>query len=376
METKEIETLTFFDFPIEQFADRSTRWLLEDEENVRGLLEIVAEHLVERLDFSQLSQINRSFIPDNLREQESDIVYSVPFRSESKTEELLIYILIEHQSTVDITMGFRVLFYMTQIWDFQRREWESSGVARSQWRLRPIIPIVFYTGEQRWQTPLTLSAVMDLPDVLSEFVPKFETLLLSVKDTDAVELTRTDHPFGWLLTVVQKEHAEREELRAALLEAVRHIDTLDEEKAHQWRRAIFYLYLLILHRRPSEEHEELKTIVHQQIQEPSRREEGETMAQTMAEYLIEEGEKRGERRGIEEGERRGERRGETQAKREAVLKLLRLRFDTVPESVTSRITSIRSLSRLDSLFEKAVTAQRLDDIDWEGDESSNGADNG
>ena len=73
------------------------------------------------------------------------------------------------------------------------------------------------------------------------------------------------------------------------------------------------------------------------------------MAQTMAEYLIEE----------------GERRGETQAKREAVLKLLRLRFDTVPESVTSRITSIRSLSRLDSLFEKAVIAQTLDDIDWE-----------
>ena len=376
METRETETLTFFDFPIEQFADRSTRWLLEDEENVRGLLEIVAEHLVGRLDFSQLSQINRSFIPDNLREQESDIVYSVPFRSESKTEELLIYILIEHQSTVDVTMGFRMLFYMTQIWDFQRREWESSNVPKSQWRLRPIIPIVFYTGEQSWQTPLTLSAMMDLPDMLSEFVPKFETLFLSVKDTEAVELTRTDHPFGWLLTVVQKEYAEREELRAALMAAVSHIDTLDEEKAHQWRRAIFYLYLLILHRRPSEEHEELKTLVHQQIQETSRREEGETMAQTMAEYLIEEGERRGERRGIEEGERRGERRGETQAKREAVLKLLRLRFDTVPEFITSRLTSIRSLSRLDSLFEKAVIAQTLDDIDWEGDESNNGADNG
>lgn len=77
------------------------------------------------------------------------------------------------------------------------------------------------------------------------------------------------------------------------------------------------------------------------------------MAQTMAEYLM------------EQGERRGERRGETNAKREAVLKLLRLRFDAVPESVTSRITSIRSLSRLDALFEKAVTAQTLEDIDWE-----------
>ena len=133
------------------------------------------------------------------------------------------------------------------------------------------------------------------------------------------------------------------------VEAVTHINTLDEEETQQWKRAIFYLYLLILHRRPTEEHEELQTLVHQHIQETSRKEEGEAMAQTMAEYLIEQ----------------GERRGETQAKREAVLKLLRIRFDSVPESVTSRITSIRSLSRLDTLFDRVATAKTLDDIDWE-----------
>ncbi len=357
METKETQALTFFDFPIEQFPDRSTRWLLEDSENVRGLLEIVADDLVSYLDFSQLEIINRSFIPDNLREQESDIVYSVPFRNRSRTDELLIYILIEHQSTVDTTMAFRVLFYMIQIWDFQRREWESNNVPKSQWRFRPIIPIVFYTGEQRWTRPLTLSALMDLPDMLSGFIPKFDTLFLSVKSADTTTLTKTDHPFGWLLTVLQKEHADKQEIRAALLEAVTHINTLDTEKVQQWRRAIFYLYLLILHRRPTEEHDELKTLVHQNIQETSLREEGETMAQTMAEYLMEQGEKRGETR------------GQIRAKREAVLKLLRLRFDAVPESVTRKITSIRSLSRLDSIFEKAATAQTLEDIDWEDREN-------
>ncbi|RKU36318.1 hypothetical protein C6496_13745, partial [Candidatus Poribacteria bacterium] len=61
MKNKEIEALASFDFPIEHFHDRSTRWLLEDSENVRGLLEIVAEHLVERLDFSRLLHVNRSF---------------------------------------------------------------------------------------------------------------------------------------------------------------------------------------------------------------------------------------------------------------------------------------------------------------------------
>ena len=363
METQKTEALTFFDFPIEQFSDRSIRWLLEDKDNVRGLLEIVAEHLVSRLDFNQLVHVNRTFIPDNLREQESDIVYSAPFQSDSKTEELLIYILIEHQSTVDVTMGFRLLFYMTQIWDFQRREWKSNNIPKSQWRFRPIIPIVFYTGEQGWQTPLTLSTLMDLPDALSEFVPKFNTLFLSVKGTDIATLTKTDHPFGWLLTVLKKEHANKEEIRNALMAAVAHIDTLDDEKTNQWKRAIFYLYLLILNRRPSEEHDELKTLVQTQIRDTSRREEGIAMAQTMAEYLMEQGEKRGEER------------GQTDAKQDAVLKLLHLRFESVPESITRKIGAIRSLSRLDSLFEKAVTAQTLDDIDWDERENSNGTDN-
>ena len=71
------------------------------------------------------------------------------------------------------------------------------------------------------------------------------------------------------------------------------------------------------------------------------------MAQTMAERLIEQG--------IEQGE--------TQAKQEVILKILRFRFDVVPESMTNEITSIQSLPRLDLLFEKAMTAQTLDEID-------------
>ena len=94
---------------------------------------------------------------------------------------------------------------------------------------------------------------------------------------------------------------------------------------------------------------ENKSLVYDQMKETSHKEEGAAMAQTMAEYLMEQGEKR----------------GQTQAKREAVLKLLRLRFDPVPESINRKVTSIQNLSRLDSLFEKVVTAQTLDNIDWE-----------
>ena len=132
------------------------------------IVRIVASELVELIDFNQLS-LNRSFVPDNRTGVTSYLAFHC---SESETDELLIYILIEHQSTVDSTMGFRVLFYMIQIWDSQRREWESNNVPKSQWRFRSILPILFYTGEQRWHTPLTLNAMMDIPDMFSRFVPK------------------------------------------------------------------------------------------------------------------------------------------------------------------------------------------------------------
>ena len=369
--TESTEILNYFDIRIEQFPDRSARWLFEDRENVRGLLEIVATELVERIDFSQITQINSSFVPDNLREQESDMVFSVPFQGESESEELLIYILIEHQSSVDPTMEFRVLFYMTQIWDFQRREWESEDVPKSQWRFRPILPIVFYTGAQRWNSPLTLDAIMDIPDELGRFAPRFDILFLSVKGADEADLTKTNHQLGWLLTVLQKEQADRETISAALVKAMSHINALDKTQVQQRRRAISYLLLLILHRRPAEEHEELRTLVNQHIQQPLDREELETMAQTMAEHLVEQGKAQGKVEGraegkVEgkvEGKAEGRAEGRVEEKQATVLKLLQLRFGTVPESVTNQISSIRNFSRLDALFEEALTAQTLDEID-------------
>lgn len=365
MQNKYKELLSFLNFPIEQFPDHSAKWLLEDKENVRGLLEIISENLISYIDFDQLIQVETSFIPDNLRKQESDILYTVPFSKSGQTEELMIYILIEHQSTIDTTMGFRVLFYMTQIWDSQRRQWESDNTPKGDRRLRPIIPIVFYTGERKWRTPIALPGMMDLPDELSAFVPKYDTLFLSVKETEAGDLTRSDHPFGWLLTVLQKELASKDEIADALINAVRNISSLSDVKKGQWERAIFYLYLLIFHRRQSDEHDDLKNLVHQQTIETSHKAEGEEMAQTMAEYLREQGMIEGEKRGVKIGEKQGEKRGEIRAKREVVLKLLHIQFETIPEHLTKKISLMRSVSRLDSLIEKVATAENLDEIKWE-----------
>ena len=280
---------------IEHFPDRSIRRLFQSEPNVEALVKIIEPDLAARIDFQHLIAANRSLIPETLREQQADLLFSVPFRSQNSKETLLIYLLIEHQSTVDEMMGFRVLFYMMLIWDAHRRDWETRSVPKNERKLPPILPIVFYTGDRRWETPLTIEAVMNIPTELSRFVPRLDMLFLGVKSADVETLTRTGDPLGWLLTVLQNEYADKEALSRALVRAVSGLESLEMSEAGQRREALVYLLMLILHRRPAEEHDELISLVEQHTSDK----EVSTMAQTMAEVLF----ARGIAQGIERGAR-------------------------------------------------------------------------
>ena len=73
--------------------------------------------------------------------------------------------------------------------------------------------------------------------------------------------------------------------------------------------------------------------------------------------------------GRQEGREEGRELGRTQAKRDSVLRLLHGRFENLPEAVVSQISAIEDTARLDTIFDQAITAEHLDDINWR-----NGAD--
>ena len=68
-----------YEVTIREFADRSTLRLLESPENVAGLIRLLARDLADALDFSRAQRQNRSFVLDDLRKQEVDVLYRVPF---------------------------------------------------------------------------------------------------------------------------------------------------------------------------------------------------------------------------------------------------------------------------------------------------------
>ena len=332
--------------PVREFPDRGTKWLLESPENTRELLRIIAAELVEKLDFKRIQYIPTTFIPDNLRKQEADILFLIPFVEGGTEREVLIYILIEHQSTPSLLMGFRITFYMLQIWDRQRRAWIDQKLPEEQWRFHPILPIVFYTGAAEWETSLKISALMDVPYELESYVPHHETLFLHLKETAPEKLTPGEHPFGWVLRVIQKEAATQAEFVEALLTAIDRLESLPPEEAETWEKLMYYLFLLIYHRRAPSEHEMLRQQVQERVRTHFRKEEVENMGQTIAQALIQEGQEI----------------GALQNEQRVLINLLTKKFGQLPSNIVERIQRISEIARLDTLLNHFVTAKSLDDI--------------
>ena len=339
---------------IGHFEDKSARLLFKHSEHLRGLVMFLAGHIAEHLDFSQAKIGNRSYIDEALRDVMSDIVFTVPFKDESNADDLTIYILIEHQSTVDRVMGLRFLSYMSQIWNAQLEALENAKVPANQQYLSPILPLVFYTGSRRWNTPISLNTVMNLPEMMSPFVPTFETLFLNVKDTDTEEFLRHNHPFGWLMTVLQKVGEDEASINETLTEALTRLDTLSSEEAVLHAHAMVYLSHLIIGKRPNTEKEHLIQL----IMTHNKNAEVENIIMTGAEALIQQG----KIEGIEQGKIEGIEQGKIDEKQEAVLKLMRLRFTEVSDAVVNEVNDIENLTLLDALFEEVYNAESFEDI--------------
>lgn len=319
---------------LQHFSDRSLRHLLQSETNVIALLEMIIPELAALMDFQGLVPAERSLLSETLREREADILYNVPFRTKNGTQEVLIYILIEHQSTTDDIMAFRLLNYMNLLWDRHRRDWDLRKTHKTERKFPPILPIVFYTGEGTWKIPLDFRDIIDLPEELERFIPRFDILFFDLKHTETEELRKNDTPLGWLLTVLQKERAEKADMNEALIEAISHLRKLQETQPAQWREAIGYLLQIILHRRTPEEHRDLIQLVEQH----SHDKEVNTMAQSMAEVLLEQG--------IQQGIQQGAR----QAMIENIIAVLEVRFpDADINTLRPRLKAIVDLDYLKQL---------------------------
>lgn len=163
--------------------DRLFHHVFSNPIHARGELEtLLPVTISHRIDWTTLEALPTRVIDRRLAEFRSDVL----FRANLGGHDVLLYLLLEHQSTADPMMPFRMLTYIVKIWEQYLHE---NPDAR---RLPAIVPMVVHHSQRGWTTPTQLRELIGLDDdafsALSAHLPTFEFLLddLSKQDDDGL----------------------------------------------------------------------------------------------------------------------------------------------------------------------------------------------
>ena len=91
---------------------------------------------------NDLEKYNRSFVTEEYKSKYSDVVYKI------KNEN--IFLLVEHQSTIDYSMPYRMLTYCYEI---MRDAVDKTKLKNKDYKLPIVVPILLYTGNRKWRVP-------------------------------------------------------------------------------------------------------------------------------------------------------------------------------------------------------------------------------
>ncbi|MFT4058969.1 MAG: Rpn family recombination-promoting nuclease/putative transposase [Legionella sp.] len=137
--------------------------------------------LCQKIDFEQLEIQPRSHINDVRKESAVDVL----FKTIIEGHEVYIYLLLEHQSTPDQLMPFRMLKYMCNIIDQHLKTQDS----KSDKRIPLIYPLVIYHGKRKYPFSTNLSDLIDAPQSLVDryFLKPFQLIDLGQIDDEVLK---------------------------------------------------------------------------------------------------------------------------------------------------------------------------------------------
>nr|WP_277397855.1 Rpn family recombination-promoting nuclease/putative transposase [Natranaerofaba carboxydovora] len=125
------------------------------------------------------------------------------YKAKIKDRDVIFYVLLELQSTVDFQMPYRLLLYMTEIWRDIIKNTDPQKAARKDFRLPVIVPIVLYNGENKWTVPLNFKEYLNGSELFGEHVLDFKYSLVNVRQYDENELLELENLLGTVFLLDQ-----------------------------------------------------------------------------------------------------------------------------------------------------------------------------
>lgn len=141
----------------------------------------VKEDWVKEVDFETLERVEGSYVSDDLRSRETDMLWKVKWRGRT----LYVYILLEFQSKVDRFMAVRTMTYLGLLYQhlIKQKALTPSG------KLPPVFILVLYNGIRPWRAALELADLIEpMPGGLDVYRPHLRYALLDEVQVPEMEL--------------------------------------------------------------------------------------------------------------------------------------------------------------------------------------------
>ena len=332
--------------PPRDLADRLIRRTLPYPAHLRSFLRAVVPDLADGFDCDRARLVDREILLPDWRRREADLPFEIPYRVGAAELLALVCVLIEHQSDTDPLLPLRMLFYAVAYWERQWAAWEKTDRPRPPLRLRPILPIVLYTGEMPWGSNRTVADLLGEPAAFHAFAPTWRPLFWNLSERTPRALLDSGEQWLQLLAVMRAIGADLADFEAVSAEALRRIRPASEQDEQRWEELVRAVIYWINGRRPAAERDRLNAtaaacqpnlVFQQRVKE---------MTQTIAESYIEE----------------GVMKGQLLAYRETLRQLLTLRFGPLPDALSQRIDTLSDPLRLKAAIAQVLQLNSLDEL--------------
>ena len=279
-----LEDVVSIDTQVTQPHDKTIKKILEEKEEVARFLK---QYIKIDEEAETLEEYKNEFITNLFRKSISDIVYKI------KNKE--VFYIIEHQSKVDKKMPYRMLKYSDAL--------IGSVQVNNQSIENPIVvPIVIYTGDQKWNVETSFAKTQLTEEKYKEYKIDLRYRLIDINKISREELMTEETRLSKMM-LIEKCRTSKE-IRNTLIEI---LQKAKDEKTIEWVKDM--LYYTLSRKLDDKVKEELKEIIREmeekkmdeewerRIQEGDRREREELKKKLQKK--LEEGEIRGEKRGIQ-----------------------------------------------------------------------------
>ena len=284
--------------PISQRHDKYFYGVFSDPENAAGLLRsCLPQELAGTLRWSTLTRLPSRFVSDDWRGREADLLFSV--EREVSGPPVVVYVLLEHQSTPDRWMRLRLLNYCLMFWMQWHREHEQEP------QLPLIVPLVFYQGAEPWRFSRQFAELVAGAEPYRGWVPQFEHLLIDQTEQNPESVAGTlGARLGQLALMAEFRHAGWKGWGDLLNQALQLMEEL--YPAAGFDVVALHVEYLVLALKTNEQQQAFAEALRRTV--PGQG--GEIM--TYVHRMIDEGRREGELKGRREGIREGELRGQLQ----------------------------------------------------------------